>query len=299
MTDSKDRTDSNEQPWTVLRLLEWTTEFFKQRGSDSPRLDAEVLLAHARECSRIELYTAFGQEPTSEERVAFRELVRRRGEGSPVAQLVGYREFYSLKFRVSEDVLIPRPETEHLVVEAIDYVKSMQSGPIRVLDIGTGSGAIAVTLAKYLPEAEITAVDCSEAAIQIATWNAQQHDVSDRIRFIHSDLFGALDAEKPFDIICTNPPYVSQVEYDQLAPSVRDFEPRQALLAGPLGTEVVEVILREAPRYMTAGGRLIIELSPMIANACEELAKGQGSYTEIKFIKDLEGHRRLLSMVRE
>ncbi|MEE2937494.1 MAG: peptide chain release factor N(5)-glutamine methyltransferase [Planctomycetota bacterium] len=299
MTDSKDRTNSNEQPWTVLRLLEWTTDFFKQRGSDSPRLDAEVLLAHARDCSRIELYTAFGQEPTSEERVAFRELVRRRGEGSPVAQLVGYREFYSLKFRVSEDVLIPRPETEHLVVEAIDYVKSMQSGPIRVLDIGTGSGAIAVTLAKYLPEAEITAVDCSEAAIKIATWNAEQHGVSDRIRFIHSDLFEALDAEMSFDIICTNPPYVSQVEYDQLAPSVRDFEPRQALLAGPLGTEVVEVILRESPRYMTAGGRLIIELSPMIADACEELARGQGRYTEIKFIKDLVGHRRLLSMVRE
>ncbi len=116
---------SREEPWTVLRLLEWTTDFFKQRGSDSPRLDAEVLLAHARECSRIELYTSFAEVPEEEQRVAFREMVRRRGEGMPVAQLVGYREFYSLRLRVDENVLIPRPETEHLVIEALDCAKAM------------------------------------------------------------------------------------------------------------------------------------------------------------------------------
>ncbi len=200
MTNSKESTRT-DGPWTVLRLLEWTTDFFRQRGSESPRLDAEVLLAHARQCSRIELYTAFGQEPSAEERMAFREMVRRRGEGTPVAQLVGYREFYSLRFRVSEDVLIPRPETEHLVVEAIDRAKQLSRRPLRIVDLGTGSGAIAVTLAKYLTEAEVTAVDCSEAALKIAAWNAEQHGVQDRIVFLQSDLFSGLDSSQPFDIV--------------------------------------------------------------------------------------------------
>ncbi|MCG8648535.1 MAG: hypothetical protein MI861_01805, partial [Pirellulales bacterium] len=111
---------NTQQPWTVLRLLEWTTDFFRKKGSESPRLDAEILLAHARDCSRIELYTAFADVPEDDQRVAFREMVRRRGEGTPVAQLVGHREFYSLSFRIDENVLIPRPETEHLVIEALD-----------------------------------------------------------------------------------------------------------------------------------------------------------------------------------
>ena len=304
MTDSGERTTSTEQPWTVLRLLEWTTDFFRKRGSQSPRLDAEVLLAHARGCSRIELYTAFEQLPTDEERVAFREMVRRRGEGMPVAQLVGYREFYSLRFRVNEDVLIPRPETEHLVVEAIDCAKPFSDKePLRIADLGTGSGAIAVTLAKYLPNAEITAIDVSDKALKIATWNAEQHDVAQRIDFQLGDLFASLDAksdesECKFNIICSNPPYISQDEYEALDPSVRDFEPRLALLAGPRGTEVVETIIDQAPGFLEADGRLILEISPMIADACESLAAGQGSYDDIRFIKDLEGHRRVISMRR-
>lgn len=301
MTDRKERTDTarTEQPWTVLRLLEWTTDFFKQRGSDSPRLDAEVLLAHARDCSRIELYTAFEQEPTSEQRIAFREMVRRRGEGTPVAQLVGYREFYSLRFRVNEDVLIPRPETEHLVVEAIDCAKVMRQETIRIADLGTGSGAIAVTLAKYLPNASIAAVDISKAALEIARWNAEQHGVQDRIQFLHGDLLDAVQSDPPLDILCSNPPYVSQSEYETLSPSVRDHEPRAALLAGPTGTEVIERILNEAPPYLRSGGHLIMELSPMIADACADLAKGQGSYSKTSFIKDLDGNRRVITMVRD
>src|SRR6056297_3255207 len=138
-------TTPSTEPWTVLRLRQWTTDFFKKRGSESARLDAEILLAHARNCTRIELYTAFAEVPDDEQRIAFRELVRRRGEGAPVAQLVGYREFYSLKFRVDENVLIPRPETEHLVIEALDAAKAMDCSdrPLQIADIGTGSGVIA------------------------------------------------------------------------------------------------------------------------------------------------------------
>jgi release factor glutamine methyltransferase len=289
-----------EQPWTVLRLLEWTTEFFRKRGSDSPRLDAEVLLAHARDCSRIELYTAFGDEPSEEQRMAFRELVRRRGEGMPVAQLVGYREFYSLRFRVSEDVLIPRPETEHLVIEALDCAKRMRVAdrPLQIADIGTGSGAIAVAIARHLPGAEITAVDRSPAALRIAAWNAQQHGVGERIRFLESDLLAAVDTPAQFDILCSNPPYVSESEYAELSPTVRDFEPKEALLAGPRGTEVIERILRQTPDRLCGGGRLILELSPMIADACAALAAQSSQLTGLRWIKDLDGQRRILSLAR-
>ncbi len=290
----------NDDPWTVLRLLQWTTDFFKRKASESPRLDAEILLAHARQCSRIELYTAFAEEPTAEQRTAFRELVRRRGEGMPVAQLVGYKEFYSLQFRVNEDVLIPRPETEHLVIEALDRAKAMNIAdrPIRIADIGTGSGAIAISLAKHLPSAEVTAIDQSESALKIAKWNAEKIEVDSQIKFVQSDLLTAVEDPQQFDIICTNPPYVSESEYDQLSPTVRNFEPREALVAGATGTEVIERIIAESPDRIVGGGRLIIELSPMIASACEQIVQENESFTDAKFIKDLEGHRRILSAAR-
>jgi release factor glutamine methyltransferase len=289
--------ETKQEPWTVMRLLEWTTDFFKRKGSESPRLDAEVLLAHVRGCERIQLYTAFGEEPDEEQRVAFREMVRRRGEGTPVAQLVGYREFYSMKFRIDENVLIPRPETEHLVIEALDIAKAMdvKDRPIRIADIGTGSGVIAVTLAKHLPDAQIVAVDQSEPALAIAKWNAEKHDVNGRIEFLKSDLLAAVESTDQFDMICSNPPYVTESEYEALSPSVRDYEPQEALVSGPSGAEVIQRIIDESAERLADGGRLIIELSPMIADACQAIAK-EADFAEIRFIKDLQGHRRILSL---
>lgn len=291
---------SSDEPWTVLRLLEWTTDFFKARGSESPRLDAEVLLAHARECARIELYTSFGEEPTEEQRIAFREMVRRRGEGTPVAQLVGYREFYSLRFRVNEHVLIPRPETEHLVIEALDWVKALKDGdrPLQIADIGTGSGVIAISIAKHTDNVEVTAIDRSTAALEIALWNSEQHKVGSTVRFLESDLLGSVSEPEKFDIICSNPPYVSELEFAELSESVREYEPKEALVSGAEGTEVIERLLTECPDRLQSGGRLIIELSPMIADACENLASESAAFTDLKFIKDLEGHRRILSLKR-
>lgn len=293
-------TTPTTEPWTVLRLLQWTSDFFKSRGSESPRLDAEILLAHARDCERIELYTAFADVPNDEQRIAFRELVRRRGEGAPVAQLVGFREFYSLSFRVDENVLVPRPETEHLVVEAIDQAKriaaSVQDRPLRILDIGTGSGAIAIAIAKNLPDAEITATDVSLPALEIARWNVEKHEVSERITLLQSDLFDALDESILFDVICSNPPYVSQSEYDALPKAVKSYEPRGALLSGETGTEVIEEILAEAPARLFPYGQLVLEYSPMIAEACKGIAEASGHYTAIKRIRDLAGHQRILSL---
>ena len=292
--------ESQEEPWTVLRLLDWTTEFFKRKGSESPRLDAEVLLAHARDCARIELYTAFAEVPTDEQRVAFREMVRRRGEGTPVAQLVGYREFYSLRFRVTEDTLIPRPETEHLVIETLDSAKELhvEDRPLQIADVGTGSGAIAISVAKSLPQAAITAVDLSPKALAIAQWNAEKLNVHDRVRFLESDLLSAVTEPEQFDIICSNPPYVTEAEYADLPPTVREFEPRLALVSGPQGTEIIDRLFQLAASRLRRGGRLIIELSPMIADACAELATDKGLFEDLRFIKDLEGHRRILSLRR-
>ena len=301
MTDatSSDEATSDDR-WTVLRLLNWTTEFFKKRGSDTARLDAEVLLAHARDCSRIELYTAFEEEPGEQERAAFRELVRRRGEGTPVAQLVGYTEFYSLRLRVDEHTLIPRPETEHLVIEAIDCAKQMSvdGRRLEVADVGTGTGAIAIAFAIHQPDAHVTAIDLSAEALEIAKWNASHHDVDSRIDFVQSDLLEAINEPQKFDLICSNPPYVSETEYAELDPSVRDFEPKSALVAGEDGTEVIKRLLAESYDRLNPGGRLIIELSPMIADACEDLAEQVSELGDARFIKDLAGHRRILSLAR-
>ncbi|EMB15223.1 peptide chain release factor N(5)-glutamine methyltransferase [Rhodopirellula europaea] len=289
---------SNDTPWTVMRLLEWTTDFFRKKGSESPRLDAEILLAHARGCQRIELYTQFDQVPEEEQRVAFRELVRRRGEGAPVAQLVGYREFYSISIRVDENVLVPRPETEHLVIEAIDQIKGRMSDRPNptVLDIGTGSGAIAVAIAKSLPKTQVTAVDISLTALDIAKWNVENLKLSDRVTLLQSDLYDGLESDQTFDVICSNPPYISQSEYDELPTTVREFEPRGALLSGPDGTEIIARLLTDSVERLNDGGQLIIELSPMIAGACKTLAEQNGGYKEIHLIKDLAGHERILSM---
>lgn len=293
-------TTPSTEPWTVLRLLQWTSDFFKSRGSDSPRLDAEILLAHARDCERIELYTAFAEVPSDEQRIAFRELVRRRGEGAPVAQLVGFREFYSIPLRVDENVLVPRPETEHLVAEAIDQAKriaaTVSGRPLRILDVGTGSGAIAIAIAKNLKDTELVAVDVSLPALDIARWNVDKQQLSDRISLIQSDLFAALESKTKFDVICSNPPYISQREYDELPKTVRNHEPRGALLSGTDGTEIIARILADAPAHLHPGGRLILEYSPMIADACKAMAEATTHWSEIKRIRDLAGHQRVLSL---
>ena len=277
-----------------MRLLQWTTDFFKKKGSESPRLDAEILLAHARGCRRIDLYTAFADVPDETQLVAYRELIRRRGGGAPVAQLVGTKEFYSLSFRVDENVLVPRPETEHLVTEAVDLAKSISppGRPVRIADIGTGTGAIVCSLAHSLPDAQLVATDVSAAALEIAKWNVQKLGFADRIDLREGDLTGPLGGER-FDILCSNPPYVSQSQYDELPPTVRDHEPAGALLAGPTGREVIERLLDEARTHLHPGGWLLIELSPMIAADCHAAAVA-GGWHQVRLVKDVARLDRIL-----
>ena len=282
-----------DEVWTVGRLLSWTADYLKKHGSDSPRLDAEVLLAHSLGCERIELYTCFDEQPGDERRSAFRDLVRRRAEGMPVAYLVGHREFFSLSFRVTEDVLIPRPETEHLVVAAIDLARQVK-GPATVCDVGTGSGIIAVCLARQVPECQVTAVDISPAAIEIARQNAAAHEVAQRVEFVQGDLLEDQPAERTFDLILSNPPYVADGEADQMAAETRRFEPRQALFAGPKGTEVIERLVPQASERLKPHGHLLLEISPMIHQRVREIIAGDEHLDFAQTVKDLAGHERVV-----
>ena len=279
----------SDEPWTVGRLLEWTTGYLKGRGSESPRLDAEVLLAEVLGRRRIELYTTFDEVPGEDARAAFRELVRRRAEGTPVAYLVGRREFYSLSFRVTPDVLIPRPETELLVVATLDLVKQAHDSSklLTIADVGTGSGVIAVCLAKHLPACRVTAIDLSAAALNVAKDNAKQHGVAERIEFFESDLFAKVPADRRFDFIVSNPPYVAAAEFERLAPDVRKFEPRAALVAGPTGTEVIQSLIGQAAERLLPDGHLLIEISPMIHEAVRTLLEADSRFEAGLTIKDL------------
>jgi len=287
----------NDQPWNIGRLLSWTTDFLRDKGADSPRLDAEVLLAHARGCQRIELYTSFEEEPAEPVRTTFRDFVRRRAEGTPVAYLVGHREFFSLSFRVNPDVLIPRPETEQLVVRAIDLNKS--STISRIADVGTGSGILAVCCAKHVPECEVTALDISSAALEVAAENAQQHGVADRVKFYQSDLFTNCPADVRFDLIVSNPPYISSAEMSKLDSAVHDHEPHLALDGGAEGTEVIERLLPQSTERLSPGGWLLIEVSPHNAERVEQLATAAEGLTLHETINDLANLPRVVQAQKQ
>lgn len=290
---------SSGETWTIGRLLQWTTNYLRERGVENPRLDTEVLLAHARACQRIDLYAAFEEVASDEVRGGFRELVSRRAAGTPVAYLVGHREFFSLSFAVTPDVLIPRPETELLVTTVLDLAKERGTQqPIQIADVGTGSGNVAVSVAKYLPNAAVTALDASPAALEIAKQNAEELDVADKVTFHESDLFAAVPEQMSFDFVVSNPPYVSEPEYADLPREVKEHEPQSALVAGPKGTEVIERLIRHSEDRLRPGGWLLFEISPMIADACRSLLSDGAGWEDVQIIRDLSGLARLVQARR-
>jgi len=282
------------ETWTVNRLLAWTRDFFKKKGIEKPQLEAEILLSHAMNIKRIELYTAYETEPTESQRTIFRDFVKRRGNGEPSAYLTGSREFYSLSFNVDRSVLIPRPETEDLVLQTLDTINTYtdDSAPV-IADVGTGSGIIAVTLAKRLPErfaaAKIIAVDISVEALNIARYNAETHGVAKRIEFRYSDLLEQVT--ETLDIIVSNPPYISQSEFETLPTDVKNFEPKAALLAGAKGTEVIERLISQSANRLRSGGHLLLEVSPMIAEAVVGLLHG---WNNVRVLPDSAGRERIV-----
>jgi len=283
---------STEQSWTIGRLLDWTTQFFQQKGSESPRLDSEVLLAHALGCKRIDLYTRHTEEASAQGRQRFRELVRQRIEGCPVAYLVGHKEFFSLEFEVNRAVLIPRPDTECVVVECLRLAKDVTEPTL--LDIGTGSGCLAIAIAKHHKTAQVTAIDISPEALAVASRNAARHGVAERIRFLQGDLFAPIPAGERFDFILSNPPYIPHDDIAKLPPGVRDYEPHVALDGGADGFAVFDRLIAEAPAHLKPDGYLLLEIgSPQEQPARERIGKYEG-YELAKTVYDGSGHPRVL-----
>jgi release factor glutamine methyltransferase len=284
---------TGDETWTIGGLLNWTAQFLATRGPAFPRLDAEVLLAHVLGCPRIDLYgIRHGETASPEVRAAYKQLIRRRLEGCPVAYLVGRKEFFSLAFEVSPEVLIPRPDTELLVVECLNLARPMAQP--RVVDIGTGSGNIAVAVAHQHPGVQATAVDLSPTALQVARRNAQRHGVTERIHFLQGDLFGPIPAQEQFDFVLSNPPYIAREHLPALPVGVRDYEPRLALDGGPGGYEVFDRLIAQARDFLVPGGFLIVEIgAPQEGPAREEIA-GRGGYELAPTVYDHSGHPRVL-----
>ena len=286
--------ETETQQWTIQRLLTWTTEYFQKSGRDSPRLAAEVLLAEALGCPRIQLYARFAEVPVEPQLGKFRSWVKRHAAGEPVAYLVGHREFYSLRFEVNSDVLIPRPETEMAIVVAIDALRDPKWSTKKVIDVGTGSGCIAVTLAKQLPDVSIVAIDISDAALAVAQRNAERHGVSGRIEFLKSDLLQGLKPDTQVPVIISNPPYVGRKEVGTLDDNVQKYEPELALFGGEQGIEITSRLVAEAIPRLLPDGWLILETSPMLARQVKDIVDQSGQFASCEIKKDLSKQDRLV-----
>jgi release factor glutamine methyltransferase len=288
----EDSAVANEGPLTVGQLLDKAKDFLHQKGSESWSLDAQILLAHALGCKRIEVFTRFEELPDEDRRTTFRELIRQRVAGCPVAYLVGRKEFFSLELEVNRDVLIPRPDSEAVVMEFLAAAKD-HPGP-RVLDLGTGSGNLAIAIARNCKTASVTTVDRSEAALAVARRNAEKHAVADRITFLLGDLFAPLPAGTKFHFLVSNPPYIPTAEIPRLEPGVRDYEPHLALDGGADGFDIFDRILKGAPAFLEPGALLLIEIgSPQEAEARRRV-EAAGVYDLERIVQDASGHPRVL-----
>ena len=249
--------------WTVLKILQWTTDYFSGKKIDSARLEAELLLAATLDLDRVGLYVNFERPLSAAELDSFRERVRRRALREPLHYILGETEFWSLAFSVSPAVLVPRADTEVLVEEALARIE----GAARVLDVGTGSGAIAIALAHEKPEIQVTALDCSEPALEVARNNALRNGVAERVSFLVGDL--AALPPGPFEMVVSNPPYIPSGDLKQLMPEVRDYEPRLALDGGVDGLQAYRQLAAQAGHLLTPGGWLLVEVG---INQAEEVS---------------------------
>lgn len=291
-------TTTTEQVWTLGALLDWTAKHLAAKNIDTARLDAEVLLAHVVGCKRIDLYgMRYAEIASPEIRQQFRELIRRRLEGCPVAYLVCRKEFYGLELKVGPAVLIPRPDTEHVVIECLSLAKSMEKP--RIIDIGTGSGAIAIAIAKHHAGAEVTAIDQSADALKIAQENAAKHGLAERIRFLHGDLFAPLGADEKFDFIVSNPPYIADEDMAKLPVGVRQYEPHQALQGGPGGFVVFDRLIAESRTRLLPGGFLIVEIGTAQEKPARDKLSAIAEFELAPTIFDFSGHPRVLRVQKK
>lgn len=285
----------------LKEILDKTTAFFRDKKIESPRLDAELLLAHGLKLERIQLYLRFDQPMKDDELTVLRELVRRRASGEPVAYILGYRDFFGHRFQVNSNVLIPRPETEHIVEDVIAWAKD-KNEKFGFVDLGCGSGCIGLSLLKEFPEARLAAVDLSAAALEVAQKNAEALEVADRVRFLNSDAANAtavMSAYKDFvgkdkvDALISNPPYIAHND-PQVEENVKKFEPNSALYADNEGLALLKSWSDIYSKHLSSDGIMLMEMGMSQGPSMKEHFSGLKIFNEISVIKDLSGHDRVI-----
>ena len=281
---------------TVQDVLRRGAEFLCGVGVESARFDAELLLCHVLGWSREKLWLNQKESLEATQRELFEQVLRRRARKEPVAYITGIREFWSLDFLVSPVVLVPRPETELLVEIALRLVESVDvaDSKLRILDLGTGSGAIAVSLARESENVEVWATDISPGALEVAEANAVRHGMIERIRFCEGDLFEPVtEFEDAFDMVVSNPPYVKREEMKDLPPDVRDWEPRLALDGGPDGLDFYRRMVEEGHAFLREGGSMLLEIAADMGNEVSELFGKVGRYSQVDIYQDYAGRNRV------
>ena len=289
MTDVAD----NTRTWRVLELVNWTTNYLREKGFSSPRSDVEWLLCSVCQCSRVDLYTDFEKPLTRQELSEFKSLLKQRLKHKPVQYIIGETEFMGMPFRVNEHVLIPRPETELLVEHAVDWLRQRTEDRLTVLDIGTGSGCIAVSIGALVPKATVTAIDVSGEALKVAEENAHRNKVEERVHFLRKNILEEAPTDGPYHLIVSNPPYVGEEEFSTLDKAIRDYEPAEALVAEN-GLLFFRRFAASAKQWLESQGLLLVEIGGTHqVPAVTELFENAG-WKDITIARDYNNQGRIL-----
>jgi release factor glutamine methyltransferase len=291
-----------KKSWTIRELLKVTTDYLEKKEIESPRLSAEILLAHQLKLSRVKLYLNFDQPLHDKEIEGYRLLIKRRLNREPIQYITGVQEFWSLDFTVGPQVMVPRPETELLVEHTLALCRGervAEGACARIHDLGTGCGAIAVAIARELEGVALWASDISQEALDMARRNAKRHGVEGRIEFLLSNLWQGFPSQAPtFDIIVSNPPYIDSEAFPKLPPEVRNYEPKQALDGGEEGMFYIRNIIEEAPRRLKPGGWILLEMDPEQTPKALELMEENRNYGEKVRVKDYSHYHRVVMAQR-
>ena len=293
--DSEVGVANTGEPWTILRMILWSAEYLKNKGVETGRLDAEWLLAAALGVDRLQLYLKYDRPLSSEEREAFKPLLRRRAGREPLQYIIGRTGFRELELKTDPRVLIPRPETEVLVQEVLDWASA---GAESVWDMGTGAGAVALSLAAEGTWTRVVATDVSPEALSVAADNAERYDLGGHVEFREGSLFEPLEEGERFDVIVSNPPYIAEGEKGELQPEVRDWEPPEALFAGEDGLDVIRGLVAGAPKHLLSGGLLALECGLGQAEGIAADVQATGAFGAVRIRADLTGRPRFVTAER-
>jgi len=293
--DSEVGVANTGESWTILRMILWSAEYLKNKGVETGRLDAEWLLAAALGVDRLQLYLKYDRPLSSEEREAFKPLLRRRAGREPLQYIIGRTGFRELELKTDPRVLIPRPETEVLVQEVLDWASA---GAESVWDMGTGAGAVALSLAAEGTWTRVVATDVSPEALSVAADNAERYDLGGHVEFREGSLFEPLEEGERFDVIVSNPPYIAEGEKGELQPEVRDWEPPEALFAGEDGLDVIRQLVAGAPKHLLSGGLLALECGLGQAAGIAADVQATGAFGAVRIRADLTGRPRFVTAER-